>query len=105
MKSLALLQASQLVTLAGPKRPRIGKELSELGIIRHGGMLIRDSKVDIVGTSDEIEQKSKGAEIVDLGGRVVLAEVHQRGGAELSGQLEPLVHPVEIGRASCRERV
>jgi imidazolonepropionase len=83
MKSLALLHASQLVTLAGPRGPRVGKELSELGIIRDGGILIRDGKIDIVGTSHEIEknltalsrQVSGGAsepEVVDLGGRVAL---------------------------------
>jgi imidazolonepropionase len=77
LKSLALLHASQLVTLSGPKRPRIGKELSELGTIRDGGLLIRDGKVDIVGPSDEIEKKSQtavraGLAVIDLGGRVVL---------------------------------
>jgi imidazolonepropionase len=72
VKSLALLHASQLVTLAGPKRPRVGKELSELGIIHDGGILIRQGKIDIVGPSDEIEKKSKGADILDLGGRVAL---------------------------------
>ena len=83
MKSLALLHASQLVTLAGPKRPRVGKELAELGIIRDGGMLIRDGKVGIVGPSDEVERNltgltsqvsgaEKDIEVVDLGGRVVL---------------------------------
>jgi imidazolonepropionase len=72
LKSLALLHASQLVTLAGPRHPRVGKELSELGIIREGGILIRDGKVDIVGPSDEIEKKSGDAEVVDLGGRVAL---------------------------------
>jgi imidazolonepropionase len=35
-------------------------------------MLIRDGKIDSVGPSDEIEKKSRGAEIVDAGGRVVL---------------------------------
>jgi imidazolonepropionase len=63
--------------LAGPKRPRIGKELSELGIIRDGGLLIRDGKIDIVGPSDEIEKAARGAvraglAFVDLGGRLVL---------------------------------
>ncbi len=72
MKSLTLLHASQLVTLSGPTRPRAGKELSELGIIRDGGMLIRDGKIDGIGPSDEMEKKSRGAEIVDAGGRVVL---------------------------------
>ena len=69
-KSLFLLHASQLVTLSGPKRARVGNELSELGIIRDGGILIRDGKIERVGPSDEIEKSSKGAEIIDLGGRV-----------------------------------
>jgi imidazolonepropionase len=72
MQSLALLHASQLVTMAGSKRPRIGKELSELGIIRDGGMIVRDGKIDSVGSSNEIERNAGDAEIVDAGGRVVL---------------------------------
>src|SRR3984893_6820514 len=83
MKSLALLHASQLVTLLGPKRPRAGKEMSELGVIRDGGILIRDGKIDSVGPSDEIEKNlnakciqvsddASNGEIVDLGGRVAL---------------------------------
>ena len=72
MKSLALLHASQLVTLAGPKRPRVGAEMSELGIIRDGGILVRDGRIAIIGPSAEIEKKAAGAEIVDLGGRVAL---------------------------------
>ena len=72
MNSLAVLHASQLVTLAGPQRPRVGHEMSELAIIADGGMLIRDGKIDIVGPSDEIEKHTGGAGIVDLSGRVVL---------------------------------
>ena len=83
MKSLALLHASQLVTLAGPKRPRVGKELSELGIVRDGGLLIRDGKIQAIGPSDEIERNLTGLtgqvpeepnqiEVFDAGGRVVL---------------------------------
>ncbi len=64
MKSLAVLHASQLVTLAGPQQPRAGSDMSNLAIIRDGGMLITDGKIDIVGLSD--------AEIIDAGGRVVL---------------------------------
>src|SRR5437763_1200325 len=46
--------------------------MSELSVIDDGGMLVRDGKIDIVGSSAEIEKKSKDVEIVDLGGRVVL---------------------------------
>src|SRR6202162_1225523 len=72
MNSLAVIHAAQLVTLAGPKRPRVGAEMADLAIIRDGGMLIRDGKNASVGPSEEIEKKSRGAEIVDAGGRVVL---------------------------------
>ena len=73
MKSLALLHASQLVTLAGPKRSRVGKELSDLGIIRDGGILIRDGKIDIVGSSQEIVSgAASDVGIVDLSGRIAL---------------------------------
>jgi imidazolonepropionase len=58
--------------LAGPKRPRVGRELSELAIIRDGGLLVRDGKIDIVGPSNEIEKTARGAEIVDLGRQLVL---------------------------------
>ena len=71
MKSLAVLHASQLVTLAGPKRPRVSAEMSELAIIRDGGMVIREGKIDIVGSSNEIEKIAGDAEVVDAGGRVV----------------------------------
>jgi len=72
LKSVALLHASQLVTLAGPKRPRIGGEMSDVAIIRDGGMLIRDGKIDTVGASKEMEKNAHDAEVIDAGGRVVL---------------------------------
>ena len=72
MKSLAVLHASQLVTLAGPQQPRVGSDMSDLAIIHDGGMLITDGKIDIVGSSDRIERNASSAEIIDAGGRVVL---------------------------------
>jgi len=72
VKSLAVLHASQLVTLAGPTRPRLGRELSELAIVRDGGMLIRDGRIAIVGPGIEIERNSGDAEVIDARGKVVL---------------------------------
>jgi len=86
VKSLAILHASQLVTLAGPKRPRVREEMSELAIIRDGGMLIRDGAIEMVASSDHIAKNSPGAEIVDVGGRVVLP-----------GFVDAHTHPVFAG--------
>ena len=72
MSSLAIMHASELVTLSGPMRPRFGAELSSLGIIRDGGMLVRDGKIEKVSRSDEIEKNVGDAEIVDARGRVVM---------------------------------
>ena len=86
MKSVAVLHASQLVTLAGPNRPRAGPEMSDLAIIRDGGMLIRDGKIDIIGSSDEIEKNAGDGDIIDAGDRVVLP-----------GFVDAHTHPVFAG--------
>src|SRR5437763_6209438 len=72
MSPLAVLHASQLITLSGPKRPRVGAEMSELAIIRDGGMLIRNNRIELVGPSDAIVRKAGNAEIIDARGHVVL---------------------------------
>jgi imidazolonepropionase len=72
MSSLAVLHASQVVTLSGPKRPRLGAEMSELAIISDGGMFIHNGKIEKIAPSAEIEKNVGDAEIVDAGGRVVM---------------------------------
>ncbi|HEV2840632.1 MAG TPA: imidazolonepropionase [Chthoniobacterales bacterium] len=87
MKTLAVLHASQLVTLAGPKRPRVGAELGDLAIIRDGGMLVRDGAIVVTGPSEVIEkQMSSDTEAVDATGRVVLP-----------GFVDAHAHPVFAG--------
>lgn len=72
-KTLAVVNCSQLVTLAGPARPRVGPELRELGIIADGGMFVRDGLIESVGTRDEIEKLiDADTEVVDALGHVVL---------------------------------
>jgi imidazolonepropionase len=72
MSSFAVLHASQLITLAGPKRPRAGSELSDIAIVRDGGMLIRNGRIDVAGSSNDIEKKAGDAEVIDARGKVVL---------------------------------
>ena len=71
--SLLITNCSQLVTLAGPSRPRVGLELRDLGIVNDGAMLVQDGRVTAVGTRKEIESTaSDGTEVIDAGGRVVM---------------------------------
>ncbi len=87
MKTFAVLHASQLVTLAGAARPRIGPEMRELRIIENGGILVRDEVIVATGTSDEIARNVPAdAELIDAAGRVVLP-----------GFVDAHAHPVFAG--------
>src|SRR6201996_1258073 len=73
MGALVVRNCSQLVTLAGPRRPRRGGEMRELAVIPDGAMLIYDDRIERVGTRAEIEEAAGGCfEVLDDGGRLVL---------------------------------
>jgi imidazolonepropionase len=87
MSELAVVNCSQLLTLAGPKRPRVGDELREPGIIENGALLVRDSEIVKVGTRDEIEPLLRPAtQIVKAAGRLVMP-----------GFVDAHTHPVFAG--------
>jgi imidazolonepropionase len=86
-KSLAVIGASQLVTLAGPGRPRVGAEMRELAIINDGAMLLRDGRIIQTGARSEIEKLiDADCEVVDAGWRVVMP-----------GFVDAHTHPVFAG--------
>lgn len=72
-RSLAIINCSQLVTLAGPQRPRTGLELRELSILNNGAMLVRDGRIQKTGSREEIEALiTSDCEVVDADRRIVL---------------------------------
>jgi len=74
MSELLVTNCSQLVTLAGPSRPRVGHELREIGAIADGAMLVRDGKVVSAGTRTHVEpliSNPREVKVVDAGGRLV----------------------------------
>jgi len=71
LSELLVVNASQIVTLAGPARPRVHAELRELGIVSDGAMLIADGRFVAAGPRSEIEMQAGSAEVVDAGGRLV----------------------------------
>jgi imidazolonepropionase len=84
---LLITNASQLVTLAGPARPRTGAEMRELAIIPNGELLLRDGAIAALGAASEVESlASAEAERLDAEGRVVLP-----------GFVDAHTHPVFAG--------
>ena len=69
-----IVNASQVLTIAGPPRPRAGVEMSSLGLIRDGAILVEDGRIVAVGRKDVVlrEEKARSAFLIDAGGRVVL---------------------------------
>lgn len=53
----AVVNTGQLVTLAGPARPRIGAELRDLSIITNGVLLIQGDHIIAVGTYGDLHEK------------------------------------------------
>ncbi|HYH86453.1 MAG TPA: imidazolonepropionase [Pyrinomonadaceae bacterium] len=85
--TLFVVNCSQLVTLAGPRRPRAGAEMRKLSIIEGGAMLVRDGVIELVGTRADVEPHAgAGCEVFDSGGRVVLP-----------GFVDAHAHPVFAG--------
>ena len=55
MNELLVSHASQLLTLGGSARARVGAEMRELGIIEDGAILVRDGIIAAVGRSADLE--------------------------------------------------
>ena len=85
--NLAVVNCSQLLTLAGAKRPRTGGDLRQLAIIDDGAMLVRGERIEIVGRRRELETLiTSDYEVIDAGRRVVMP-----------GFVDAHTHPVFAG--------
>ncbi|HEX8422788.1 MAG TPA: imidazolonepropionase [Pyrinomonadaceae bacterium] len=85
---LAVVNCSQLVTLRGAARPRVGAEMRELSIIEDGAMLVgSDGRIARVGARGEVEPYLTGdCEVIDAGRRIVMP-----------GFVDAHAHPVFAG--------
>jgi imidazolonepropionase len=83
MSTFAVVNCSELVTLAGPARARVRAEMRELSIIRDGAVIVRDGVITHVGARRDLDLPKK---IIDAGGKVVLP-----------GFIDAHTHPVFAG--------
>ncbi|HEX6729172.1 MAG TPA: imidazolonepropionase [Pyrinomonadaceae bacterium] len=86
-EALLITNCKQLVTVAGPARPRVGPELRDLSIIEDGAMLIRSGRIERVARRAELEPTiDSSTEVMNAGGRIVLP-----------GFVDAHTHPVFAG--------
>ena len=73
--SLVIVRAArQLITLRGPREARRGAQMSDLAIIPDGALMIRNGRIEEVGTTRRIERlkTARDAFEIDATGHVVL---------------------------------
>ena len=73
MKKKIIVHASELVTCKG-KAAKHGKEMSDIGLIRDGAVIIHDDRIEKVGTTEELLAGLDLSEyqVIDASGKTVL---------------------------------
>ena len=70
---LIIVNANELVTVAGgSQKPFIGHQMRELGIIRDGGLVIKDGKIIAVGKTSDVVKNFKAENVINANGKTVL---------------------------------
>jgi imidazolonepropionase len=70
---LLIVNADELVTLAGDNhKPRTGKQMREIGIIRNGALALKDGRIVAVGKTPDITKSFKAEDVISANGKIVL---------------------------------
>ncbi|MFQ5886799.1 MAG: amidohydrolase family protein, partial [Anaerolineae bacterium] len=69
---LLIHSVGQLLTIASPDGPKVGPDMSDLGLIEDGALAIKDRRIALVGKSSEVRAQVVTQEEFDASGRVVM---------------------------------
>jgi imidazolonepropionase len=70
---LLIVNADELITLAGGnQKPRIGRQMRELGIIPHGALAVKDGRIVAVGKTIEVTKAFKAENVISANGKIVM---------------------------------
>ena len=92
LSDLLFVNASQVVTCAGPARARRGKEMRDAGILRNTAVAVSDGRIVMIGAARDLENAFSDAEVIDC-----------RGGVLTPGLVDSHTHAV-FGRARFEEQ-
>ena len=93
-RPFVVVNCGQLLTLAGPARPRWGAELRELGLVRDAAMYVEHGRIAKIGSYRDLSSDlPRGVDAIDAGGRAVLpgfvdAHTHMVFGGNRIGDFE-----------------
>jgi len=80
-----IINANQLITVAGGPNARVGREMSNLSIINNGGIAIKDGLIVAVDSTENILNNYKPVEIINALDKVVMP-----------GFVDPHTHPIFV---------
>lgn len=70
---LLIVNADELVTLAGDnQKPRVGKQMRELGIIRDGSLAVKDGRIVAIGKTYDIAKRFRSDNVLSANGKTVM---------------------------------
>lgn len=69
---LIVKNCSELHTMRGPKRARIGEEMKDTGLIENGALAVDNGKILDVGNTEEIENEYRSENVVDASRKIVI---------------------------------
>ncbi len=72
MSTLLIENASEVLTLAGPARARVGDELADAAIVTDGAVFVRDGVIEAVGLASEVADRADADTVrIDASGMTV----------------------------------
>ncbi|MDI6905330.1 MAG: imidazolonepropionase [Candidatus Bathyarchaeia archaeon] len=70
---MLIVNANELVTLkGGSEKPRTGTQIQNLGIIRKGGLAVKDGRIVAVGKTPEIRKSFSAENVISASGKIVM---------------------------------
>jgi len=70
---ILIVNASELITFAGgSEKPRIGKQMRELGIIKGGSVAVKDGRIIAVGKTVDVRKTVRAETIINASGKTVM---------------------------------